>query len=77
MTGVVVKSMDPPFSGAEHIPIDNTQSYSLDLPLPPGREVVITISALAAHEGDYAGDFDFCINSAYSCLSYPARTIIR
>ena len=40
-------------------------------------EVTVAISAYAAHAGDYAGDIDFCINSAVSCLSYPVRTIIR
>ena len=77
LEGVVVSAMDPAFKEAMHIPFDNTQSYSMDLALPPGQEITITISAFAAHTGDYAGDIDFCINSELSCLSYPVRTIIR
>ena len=78
LEGVVVSEMDPPFSDATHVGFgDNTQSYSMDITLPAGQEVTVTISAYAAHAGDYAGDIDFCINSAISCLSYPVRTIIR
>lgn len=77
LEGVVVRGMDPAFKSAEHIPFDNTESYSLDVALPPAQEVTVTVSAYAAHTGDYAGDFDFCIDSAVSCLSYPVRTIIR
>ena len=77
LEGVVVRETDPAFKDAMHVPFDNTQSYSMDLTLPAGREVTVAISAYAAHAGDYAGDIDFCINSAVSCLSYPVRTIIR
>ena len=77
LEGVVVRGMDPAFKDVMHVPFDNTQSYSLDLALPAGQEVKVRISAYAAHAGDYAGDIDFCINSAVSCLSYPVRTIIR
>ncbi len=77
LEGVVVRDMEPAFKDVMHVPFDNTQSYSLDLALPAGRDVHIRISAYAAHAGDYAGDIDFCINSAVSCLSYPVRTVIR
>lgn len=77
LEGVVVREMDPAFKDAMHVPFDNTQSYSMDLALPPGQAVTVTIRAYAAHAGDYGGDIDFCINSALSCLSYPVRTIIR
>ena len=77
LEGVMVRETDPAFKDAMHVPFDNTQSYSMDITLPAGREVTVTISAYAAHAGDYAGDIDFCINSAVSCLSYPVRTIIR
>ena len=77
LEGVVVQETNPAFKDAMHVPFDNTQSYSMDMTLPVGREVTVTISAYAAHAGDYAGDIDFCINSAVSCLSYPVRTIIR
>lgn len=77
LEGVVVQSMDPPFKDAMHVPFDNTQSYSMDLPVPPGQTVTVTVSAYAAHAGDWAGDVDFCIDSAVACISYPMRTIVR
>jgi hypothetical protein len=77
LEGVVVRAIEPAFKDAMHVPFDNTQSYSMDVLLPPAQEVSVTISAYAAHGGDYAGDIDFCINSAVSCLSHPVRTIIR
>jgi hypothetical protein len=77
LAGVVVTKMDPPFTDAFHVPIDNTQSYSLDRPIEPGAELKVVISAYAAHAGDFAGDVDFCIDSGMSCLSYPMRTLVR
>lgn len=77
LEGVAITKMTPPFKDAMHVPIDNTQSYSLDMPIAPGQEATVTIGAYAAHAGDYAGDVDFCIDSEISCLSYPMRTIIR
>lgn len=76
LEGVMVRRMDPPFSDAMHVPIDNTQSYSLDLAIAPGEEIVLIVYALGAEVGDFSGDFDFCIDSAVRCLSYPVRTLI-
>lgn len=77
LKGVVIEDSDPPFSQSEHIPVDNTISYSYDLAVPPGNEISITLSAYAAYQGDYSGDFDFCINSMVSCLFYTVRTIVE
>ncbi len=76
LKGVVIENSDPPFSQSEHIPVDNTISYSYDLPIHPGKEISITLSAYAAYQGDYSGEFDFCINSMASCLFYEIRTIV-
>lgn len=77
LKGVVIEGSDPPFSESEHIPLDNTISYSYDLAIPPGREISITLSAYAAYQGDYSGEFDFCINSMVSCVFYTVRTIVE
>lgn len=77
LEGIVIAGMDPDFKDSFHVPVDNTQSYNLDLSIPPGGSVTVTISAMAAHAGDWAGDIDFCINSSISCLSRPVRTIVR
>lgn len=77
LEGVVVRTMSPAFKDAMHVPIDNTQSYSMELAVPAGQEVTVTIGAYAAHEGDFAGDVDFCIDSTVACISYPVRTLVR
>ncbi len=75
LEGVVVQKMDPPFKDA--LDAFGIMTYSMDLALPPEQEITVTISAYAAHAGDYSGSIDLCINSAVSCLYYPVRTIIR
>jgi hypothetical protein len=77
LEGIVIKSTQPAFSDAMHVPIDNTVSYSLGLPVPAGKEVKVTLRAAAVRSGDFSGDFDFCINSEITCLPYPVRTVVR
>ncbi len=77
LKGVVIESSNPPFSRSMHVPLDNTISYHYGLPIPPGKEISITLSAYAAHQGDYSGEFDFCINSEMNCLFYAVRTIVE
>ncbi len=77
LEGIVIEGTEPPFSEAMHIPIDNTMSYSFDLPIAPGAEVVVVFHAYAAQASDYSSEVDFCINSEVSCLSYPIRTIVQ
>lgn len=77
LAGVVIERTRPPFKDAMHVPIDNTLSYSFDIPFAAGEEAVVEFDAFAAHSGDYHGDIDFCIDSALSCVSYPVRTLIR
>ena len=77
LAGIVIKSAKPPFSDAQHIPVDNSWSYSFDIPIAPHGEVVVSFDAYAAHAGDHQGDIDFCIDNAISFVSYPIRTIVR
>ena len=77
LQGIVIESSTPPFANAFHVPIDNTMSYSFDLPIQPGAEVTVLFQAFAAHPGDFAGEVDFCINSETSFVSYPVRTIVQ
>ena len=77
LKGINIGASDPPFSDSMHIPIDNTRSYSFDLPIPPGGSISVTFEAVALHPGDYAGEIDFCINSDVSFVSSPVRTVVR
>jgi uncharacterized protein (DUF58 family) len=76
LAGLAVETSRPSFRNASHIPLDETLSHSYDLPIRPGQEAKIVLSVLAVREGDFSGDFDFCIDSEVRCLSYPARTIV-
>ncbi len=77
LSGIVIENSQPPFKDAMHVPIDNTLSYSFDIPIAAGGETVVEFAAYAAHRGDFQGDIDFCIDSGVSCLSYPVRTLVR
>jgi hypothetical protein len=77
LEGVVIEKTEPAFKNATHVSFDNTMSYKLELPVPSGEERVVVLHAYAAHRGDYSGEFDFCVNSVYEFVSYPARTIIQ
>jgi hypothetical protein len=77
LEGIVIERTDPPFTEAFHVPIDNTFSYSVDVPIPAGEEVTVRLYAYAARPGDFNGYIDFCINSEIKCVQYPMRTIVK
>ncbi|MDX1436925.1 MAG: hypothetical protein R3335_08945 [Anaerolineales bacterium] len=77
LEGIIIESSNPMFRDSSHIPIDNTISYSYDIPMGPGEEIWVVFTAYAAKAGDYAGDIDFCINDEMTCLPYRIRTIIE
>jgi hypothetical protein len=77
LEGIIIEGTRPEYTEAWHVPIDNTMSYSFDLPLSPGEAAVVVLSAYAAKRGDYSGEIDFCINTEYNYLSAPVRTIVE
>ena len=77
LDGIVIRSAQPSFSGSDHITRDESVSYSFDLKVPARGEATLTLNALAAHPGDFAGDFDFCINNSFSFVTQRVRTIVR
>jgi hypothetical protein len=77
LDGVVLQASEPPFASSQHVPLDRSVSHSFDLPIPANGELVITLRALALRPGDFAGDFDICVNRSYACLPHHIRTIVR
>ncbi len=77
LAGIVVVSTDPAFREATHIPLDNTMSYSYNIPLAKGKPVSVQFNCYAARPGDFSGEVDFCINNDSSFLTYPIRTIVK
>jgi hypothetical protein len=76
LAGIAVRAATPPFKGSSHVPVDDTISHSFDLTLPPHSDTNITFGMSAVHTGDFAGDFDFCIDSEVKCISYTVRTVV-
>lgn len=77
LEGIVVERTEPPFTEAFHVPIDNTMSYTFNLNINSGAQQVVVLHAYAARSGDFKGEVDFCINTAYDCMPYPIRTIVE
>ena len=76
LEGIVITGTEPDHTDSMHVPIDNTVSYSFGLPIPPDGEAVVVFEAHAAYAGDWAGDFDFCIDSEVRCVSQHLRTLV-
>ena len=77
LDGVVLRASEPSFASSQHVPLDRSVSHSFDLPIPAGGALVIRLHALALRPGDFAGDFDICVNHSYACLPHHIRTIVR
>jgi hypothetical protein len=77
LDGIVISGSEPAFRSSEHIPIDRSVSHSYDQAIPARGELVVTLHALALRPGDFAGDFDFCINRSYAYLTHHIRTVVR
>ncbi len=76
LEGIMILDTEPGNRGSMHVPIDNTVSYKFELPIPPGGTAEVTFEAQALAAGDFAGDFDFCIDSETTCLSSHVRTLV-
>lgn len=77
LEGIMILDTEPGFRESMHVPIDNTVSYKFELPIPPGGAAEVTLEAQALRAGDFAGDFDFCIDSETRCLSSHVRTLVE
>jgi hypothetical protein len=77
LRGIVIERTVPAYRDAFHVPIDDTVAHGYDLVIAPGGEQVVTFELLAAHAGDWSGDFDFCINSDVHFVPWTVRTVVR
>lgn len=77
LDGIVISASEPAFSSSEHIALDSSVSHSFDRQIPANGELVVRLRALALRPGDFAGDFDFCINNSFACLPHHIRTVVR
>jgi hypothetical protein len=77
LKGIVVRSTEPAFTEAMHLPILNVMSYSFDRTLTPGESLKVVFRCYAAKAGDWSGEVTFYINSNTSALTQPLRTIVE
>ena len=77
LDGIAITGSDPPYSTSDHIPIDNTWSYTYMLDIAPMQTVQVQLAAQALSPGDYNGEMDVCINSEVQFLSYQVRTYVE
>ena len=75
LRGIAIRSAEPPWKESTDLLVLGT-SYTFDLPIEPGQELVLVLQATALHSGDFSGDFDFCINSEVRFLTQQARTVV-
>lgn len=76
LKGIVITKTVPNYIEAYHVPIDDTMSYVYDKTIPANGDVKIILKAKALKTGDYDDEIDVCINSDYSFLTKPVRTIV-
>jgi hypothetical protein len=77
LDGVAIVKTEPGYKEAGHVPIDNTMSYVFKVPVDAGEEIQVHLYAKAIKSGDYKSEVDFCINSEFSFLTKPIRTIVE
>ena len=75
LRGIAIRSAEPPWKESTDLMGLGT-SLTFDLPIEPGEEILLVLHASALHTGDFAGDFDFCINSELQFLTQAARTVV-
>jgi hypothetical protein len=77
LDGVVVRASEPAFATSQHVALDRSVSHSYRQPIAAHGELTVRLHLLALRPGDFAGDFDFCINNSFACLPHHIRTVVR
>jgi len=67
LTGVAIRSSEPPYRDTMHVPIDNSYSYAFHTPIPPGNSLVVRFRAVGLKAGDHSGDVNTEPNWARGC----------
>jgi len=60
LAGFKVMETVPPHRSVEHIPIDNSRSYTFEQKILAGQTNVFTFMLVARKAGDFAGEVDIC-----------------
>jgi hypothetical protein len=76
LDGIAIEEAEPPFSESFAIPLVDMQSYTFGQDISPGTTLEVRFAGVAVKIGDFAGNFDVCINSGNACTTLATRTVI-
>jgi hypothetical protein len=60
LSGFTVSSVEPAYKASAHVPLDNKQSFTFDVSIPPGASRSFTFKLKARKAGLFRGDVDVC-----------------
>lgn len=75
LAGFTISTVTPDAESSMHVPIDNSQSYTFNVSIPPGESREFVFSLRAEQEGIYRGDVDACEGARF--ITQIAETVVR
>lgn len=76
LRGIDLHAAEPAWSETTDL-LGTGTSYTFNLEIEPGAELVLELQAEGRQAGEFEGDFDFCINSSIVFVTQPLRTVVR
>ena len=77
LKGVAITGSSPAYTTSDHVPIDDTTSYTYGQPIPAGGQLTVTLQAVATLPGTWQGEVDVCVGGIARFNSYPLLTIVQ
>lgn len=75
LAGFIVLNMEPKAQSTMHVPIDNSQSFTFGVEIPPGESKTFTFTLRAEKLGIYRGDVDVC--EGFHSKTGMAQTLVQ
>ena len=75
LSGFSVISVTPAPKEEQHVPIDNSQSYTFGVEVPPGETKEFKFELRAETEGVFRGDVDLCEGMRFKTIT--AQTAVK
>lgn len=75
LAGFTVSSINPPAKSNMHVPIDNSRSFTFDVPIAAGASEKFIFTLRAEKAGIYRGDLDVCEGMRF--VTTMAQTVVK
>jgi hypothetical protein len=75
LAGFTISNVKPSPKSSTHIPIDNSQSFTFDVSIPPGTSKSFIYTLRAEKAGIYRGDVDVCEGMQF--VTAMAQTVVK